>query len=102
MSDWRSPKARLELTSLGAGVLGIISVVALPLGLVAAFSLWPSTSDTLVGRIFVAVWMIAWVGCCLNTIRIAVRRRARVRISPWINPNLSTPLFSIRPIEDRG
>jgi hypothetical protein len=101
VSSRRPARARIDLTRLGAWILGIVTVAMLIFGLVTAISMWDTTEGKPGSRAFLVVWLVLWVGFGLNSLRICVRRTAVVRLRAGVRPGMQTPLFSIRSADDR-
>lgn len=100
MSSRTFPRARVELTRLGAWIIGVATVPILIFGVISAVSTWDSTQGEIGGRIFIAVWLVLFVGIGLNNLRICFRRTSTTRLPPGMRLDLRTPLFRITPIED--
>lgn len=100
MAFRRPPKARIELTRLGAWIIGIATVPILVFGVWTVLPLWGSTEGDIGGRIFIAVWLVLFVGFGLNNLRVCFRRTSTVRMPPGTRVDMRTPLFRITPLQD--
>lgn len=100
MAFRRPHKARIELTRLGAWIIGIATVPILVFGVWSAVSIWNSSEGQIGGRIFIAVWLVLFVGIGLNNLRVCFRRTSTMRMPPGMRLDLRTPLFRVTPLED--